>query len=325
MPTQPGQQPKPPAQNTVREEASLAVRSEPTTIASFNPQNFWPKDWSEGQRYAELLAKAPSMLPKHIRESKEPMAEVFATIMFGFEIGLAPLQALRAIYIVHGRASLYAADQIALVQRHPDCEKLDVDTDAKGNLLSDAKSCTWVTKRRGRAQQRLTFTMAEAEAEGLVAGNAKYKTSPAVMLRWRCATRLLSFTWGDVLRGLEDKEVVEAEEKDGGWAQRTTPPPSPSVAPPPFIQAPFPPHDPDTGEVTEEAPPTEAEVVDELAFSYLVKHIEAATSKEDLAARSTLVQKSKQAGKLTPDEEGRLLEVYKARRTVLAGGNGAGK
>lgn len=300
-------------------EALLKPIEQTAAVVPFSPQNFWPKDWEQGLRYAQLLAKAPSMLPKHIRESKSPAEEIFATIMFGFEVGLAPLQALRAIYIVHGRAGMYAADQIALVQRHPDCEKLEV-------LHTDAKSCTWATKRRGRGEQQLTLTMAECEQEGLVAGNAKYKTAPAVMLRWRCATRLLSFTWGDVLRGLEDREHVETEEKDGGTLSRVGSPMA-VTAPPAFLQvtpanqAPAP-----TVEAfptqNDEAPPAavEPEAVDELSFAFLAKYIEASSSKLDLQARSVRVQQAKAAKRLTPDEEGQLLGIYKVKRDSFNGG-----
>lgn len=314
------QQPKHEEQSNV---ASLVPRAANEAIAVFNPQNFWPKDWAEGIKYAELLARAPTMLPKHIRESKDPVAETFAHIMFGFEVGLAPMQSLRAIYIVHGRAGMFAADQIAIVQKHPDCEKLELAVDPKtGNPLSDARSCTWVTKRRGRGEQRLTFTMAEAEQEGLVAQNAKYKTAPAVMLRWRCATRLLAFTWGDVLRGLEDRDAVEVEEKDGGWVDRV-----PSTTPPPPRQTStaaaedVPPHDPKTGEILEEAKPA----ADELSFQSLLAYLETASSPEDLQARSQLVLKAKAAGRLTEDERKSLEAAYKQKSASLKGTNGGGK
>lgn len=297
---------------------------------SFQLENFWPKSWVEAQTYAAILAKAPSMLPKHIREAKDPAAEIFAHIMYGFEIGLAPIQALRALYLVHGRAGMYAAEQVALVQKHHDCERLEVATDKNGKLLSDATSCTWVTKRRSRTEQRLTFTIAEAEQEGLVAGNAKYKTAPAVMLRWRCATRLLAFTWGDVLRGMDDREQVEKEEKDGGWAERTTAPPPARGVPPEVLgvatpapssppPADMPPHDPVTGELKEEAPAVEAEPVDELSLEHLVKQVEGAKSKEELSAAVTLINKAKAAGRVSPDGEMKLMEAYKATSAALKG------
>lgn len=290
--------------------SALGARSEAAALTTFNHQNFWPRDWEDGLRYANLLARAPSMLPKHIREAKDPSAEVFATIMFGFEVGLAPMQSLRAIYIVHGRAGMYAADQIALVQKHPDCEYLEVASDSKGNPLSSATSCTWVTKRRNRKEQRLTFTMAEAEVEGLVSGNAKYKSTPAVMLRWRCATRLLAYTWGDVLRGLEDKEVVETEEKDGGWASRVTPPPT-SKAPPPTEPA----HDPVTGEVKEQEP---------TVFERLARRLENATTTDELQACVKEIQEAKAHGAVSEEESMRLLAIYKAKKDAFKAANGGG-
>lgn len=299
-----------------RPEAAIEVP------AVFNPQNFWPKSWDEGLRYATLLARAPSMLPKHIRESKDPVAETFATIMFGFEVGLAPLQSLRAIYIVHGRAGMYAADQIAIIQNHRDCEKLEVAKDSKGNPLSGPTSCTWVTKRRGRDEQRLTFTIAEAEQEGLVAGNAKYKTSPALMLRWRCATRLLAFTWGDVLRGLEDREHVEVEERDAGWAQRVTPPPPPSRSAPSVAakEEELPPHDPNTGEVIEAKPVDPNAPPEELTVEFLLKQMNAAATKLDLQACVELVTKAKAAGALTAENEKDLTDAYKNKKASFNGG-----
>lgn len=324
--------------NEAKNGTELAARPAPAAMEKFNHENFWPRNWDEGMKYAAFLARATSLLPKHIRETKEEnrVAEVFAHIMWGFEVGLSPMQSLRAIYIVHGRAGLYAADQIALVQRHPECEYLRIAVDAHGRPMADAKSCTWVTKRKGQAEQSLTLTMAECEAEGLPAQNAKYKTAPAVMLRWRCATRLLAYTWGHVLRGLEDREHVEAEERDGGWAQRveqdTRPPPAPAARVVDSSQTKAPATedviDEKTGEVLQEAGP--AAPAQSLAERYLAL-FEKATTVEALNAVGTELgetrEKARKAGQpdpVSPEDHERLKKSHKANKQRLAGGTNVG-
>lgn len=244
--------------------ATLAPAPAGQSLATFSAQNFWPRDLDQLERLSRRLALSTSLLPKHISDQKDievRTGEVLAHLLWGFTLGLGPMQSLRAVYIVHGRAGLYAADQIGIVKAHPDCEFLRVKMEVRtvnGKKvevpLSDAKSCTWETKRRGQERQELTYTMEQADKEGLTS-NTKYKTAPDVMLRWRCATRLLGYEWADVLRGLETAEQVQAEEKEGGWAERVTAP-QPSRAPTTVVvDATVPPHDPITGEVKADAAP----------------------------------------------------------------------
>jgi hypothetical protein len=325
------------AQNEAAKNGTeLAARPAPVPLGKFNHEDFWPRSWDEGQRYATFLARATSLLPKHILQAKDEaarVAEVFAHIMWGFEVGLSPMQSLRAIFIVHGRAGMYAADQVALVQRHPDCEYLEIPLDAQKRPMTTATSCTWRTKRRGRTEQVLTFTMAEAELEGLPAQNAKYKTAPAVMLRWRCATRLLAFTWGDVLRGLEDREHVEAEERDGGWAQRveqeTRPPPAPAARVVDSSHSNTPATedviDEKTGEVLQDAAPAQS-----LAERYLALFDKAATVEALNAVGMELGdarEKARKAGQPDPvstEDHERLKKSHKANKQRLAGGTNVG-
>lgn len=291
---------------------AIAPPTQASQLQKFNPENFWPKDWEDGLRYATILAKAPSLLPKHVREAKNPAEEVFAHIMFGFEVGLAPLQALQAIYIVNGRKGMYAADQVALILKHPDCEKMEC-------IEANATRCTWVTKRRGRAEQRLTFTMEQATKAGLTR-NEKYQSDPENMLRWRCATRLLAFTWPDVLRGTEDREAIEEEKDAGGWVERVSPPPAPPAPGRPQAQtvAPFnpPEHvDETTGEVTGgEAPPAD----DFTRLSALMERCGQSGTNAELLALAAEAGKTK----MTDDQRSKLLATYAAAKKAIVGRSG---
>ena len=57
-----------------------------------------PKSLDEAKNFSAMISKS-SLLPPDLR-GKEP--EILMTIMTGAEIGLAPMQALRAIDIIKG-------------------------------------------------------------------------------------------------------------------------------------------------------------------------------------------------------------------------------
>lgn len=190
-----------------------------------------PKSLDEAKNFSAMISKS-SLLPPDLR-GKEP--EILMTIMTGAEIGLAPMQALRAIDIIKGKPTLKAEAMTALVRARKDvCEYLVLRE-------SSAKKCTYETKRVGDpSPTTMSFGIEDAQAAGLT-GNDNYKRFPAAMLRARCGSAICKAVYSDLVLGLYDPDELAPERPSDERATlsvvRSSPPTINStaiaVAPPP--------------------------------------------------------------------------------------------
>lgn len=160
-----------------------------------------PKSLDEARSLASLVSKS-SLLPADLR-GKEP--EILMTIMTGAELGLAPMQSIRAIDVIKGKPTLKAEAMVALVRRRRDvCEYLVLKE-------STAKRCTYETKRVGDPQPTtMSFTTEDAAAAQLL-GNDNYKKFPAAMLRARCGSAICKAVYSDLILGLYDPDELAPE------------------------------------------------------------------------------------------------------------------
>lgn len=152
---------------------------------------------------ASTLAKS-ALIPSALRGKPE---DVFVILQTGAELGLSPMQALRGIHVIEGKASL-GADLIVgqCVKRKDVCEYFTL-------LSSTDALATYETKRVGApSATKLSFSIEQARNAGLLSkGNwSKY---PAAMLRARCATAIARAVYPDLAMGLY--EPSEAEEIAG--------------------------------------------------------------------------------------------------------------
>ena len=111
--------------------SNLAIASQQTP--------FTPTGIEQAMSLAGTLAKS-ALLPEALRNKP---ADVLVVLITGHELGLSPMQAVRGLYVVNGKAVLSADLMVALVLKHRDvCEyfRLEKSTDAEA---------TYVTKRAG--------------------------------------------------------------------------------------------------------------------------------------------------------------------------------
>lgn len=153
---------------------------------------------------AELFAKS-GLMPQELR-TKEA---VFTVLLAGAELGLKPMQAVRAFHIID-RQIVPSADLIvALVKRSEVCEYFTL-------VGVDERGATYETKRRGAGKsQRMDYTIEDAKRAGLAQRNVwrKHTTS---MLRARCASRLAKDVYPEVVIGLEREVELSDEEAVAG-------------------------------------------------------------------------------------------------------------
>lgn len=163
-----------------------------------------PKTLAEARDLATILSGANSM-PAALKKSP---ADVLAIVMAGAELGLAPMQSIRAIVLIQGRPTLSADAMGALVKASSKCEYLQCTETTE-------KVATFVTKRRGDPEPtRLSFTFEEAKAAGLV-GKDVWKQFPKAMLRARAQSAICRLVYSDLMLGVYDSDELEAPpEKD---------------------------------------------------------------------------------------------------------------
>lgn len=172
------------------------VRDEPREIgAPIDRYAFEPQNWADAAKMAEALFKS-GLLPDDV---KTPQAAL-AIIIQGRELGLSVMQSLRGISVIKGKPAPTAQLMVGLVKKNPLCERMECTS-------SDHDHATWVTKRRGEAEVRLTWTIEDAERAGLTS-SPMYKKFPRNMLKWRAASDLAREVFPDVIGGLYTAEEL---------------------------------------------------------------------------------------------------------------------
>jgi hypothetical protein len=185
-----------------------------TAIAVQTP--FAPQGIEQAMSLATTLAKS-SLLPEALRNKP---ADVLVVLITGHELGLSPMQAVRGLYVVNGKAVMSADMMVALVLQHRAvCEYFRLEQ-------SSDQSATYITKRAGSEPVKLTWTMAQASAAGL-SGKGTWKAHPAAMLRARCASALARAVYPDLVLGVYNDD----EAQDFVPAARPVAPPLQVVSP----------------------------------------------------------------------------------------------
>lgn len=245
---------------------------------------FAPQGLEQAMRLAEVLSKS-GLLPDALRNKP---SDVLVTLITGHELGLSPMQSVRGLHVVQGRAVMSADLTVALVMRRRDvCEWFRL-------VKSDDKAAEYQTKRVGSEPVTMSYTFAQATTAGLT-GKQNWKTHTAAMLRARCSAALARAVYPDLVLGVYDPD--EAEEFKA--PVRVTAPPPPAAI---------------EGEVViVEHPAEPAETVVDPADALAAK-VREAESVSALEALLPAIQTAKKAGV----DVATVREAYSARRKELA-------
>jgi 5'-3' exonuclease len=127
---------------------------------------------------------------------------IYGAIMFGRNLGLSAMSSIQNVHIVQGKFVLAAHAIIGLVMRATDvCNYLECES-------SDAKQATWVTQRRDRKERRLTYTIEEAQAAGMLKDDSGWSKYPARMLEKTAGVMLARLVYPDITAGLYSPEEL---------------------------------------------------------------------------------------------------------------------
>lgn len=197
--------------------------------------SFAPVTMDEAIRFSDMLAKS-SMVPKQYQGKPE---DVMVAVIWGKEIGLAPLQALQNISVINGKPSVYGDAAMALVQNSPVCEDIQeyFENEASPNPVA-----VCIAKRKNRKEVVAKFSLEDAKRAGLWGKQGPWSAYPKRMMQMRARGFALRDAFPDVLKGLITSEEAQDYPEDSQPVKAVTRNPLDALAPPkaPEIEMPTP-------------------------------------------------------------------------------------
>lgn len=159
---------------------------------------FAPQGLEQAMKLAQTLATS-GLMPSSLKGKPQ---DVLVVLITGHELGLSPMQAVRSVHVVQGRAVMSADLMVALAVRSPACVFFRL-------VASDDKCATYETQRKGSPEPvRMSFTMEQAKAANLT-GKDNWRNYPAAMLRARCSAALVRAVYPDLALGVYEQDEAE--------------------------------------------------------------------------------------------------------------------
>lgn len=160
-------------------------------------------DFDAVYRLAKNLCMS-GLLP---RELQGKPADVLVIVLYGQELGLAPMQAMQVIDVVKGRPSLRANLWVALARK----------AGHKVRVVENTAESTTITVIRSDDPEgpiTATYTIEDAKTAGLTS-NDNYRKNPKAMLYARAASTAIRQACPEVALGFADEyEVTRPAEQE---------------------------------------------------------------------------------------------------------------
>lgn len=138
------------------------------------------------ERLSNLLAKAADACPKAFFGKP---ATVAAVILFGQEVGLTPMMALRSVHVIEGKMTLSAELMLTLALQRGVTKTWPEDTNQAATIVLSRNGVTFEPER---------FTMEDAKTADLL-GKTNWKRYPRNMMRARAIANAIRKHCPDVL------------------------------------------------------------------------------------------------------------------------------
>lgn len=161
---------------------------------------------------ANQMAKALSSSTIVPREYQGNVSNCLVAIEQANRLKVSPLMVMQNLYVIQGRPSWSSKFLIAAINGSG---KFDMELQYEETKDKDGKpySCLAWTTKNGRRVEGMTVDMQMAKDEGWLTKNgSKWKTMPALMLRYRAASFFSSLNCPELTLGLYTKEEAETIE-----------------------------------------------------------------------------------------------------------------
>jgi len=169
---------------------------------STNNRGFAPANLTEAMQFSDLLASS-SMVPKAYQGKPQ---DILVCVQWGYEMGLAPMQALQNIAVINGKPSVYGDAMMALVQASPVCEDVEEFFENEG---SPNPIAVCIAKRKGRKPVTVKFSVEDAKRAGLWGKQGPWSAYPKRMMQMRARGFALRDAFPDVLKGMITAEEAQ--------------------------------------------------------------------------------------------------------------------
>lgn len=173
-----------------------------TQLTTTNRQGFAPATITEAIEFSKMLADS-AMVPRAYQGKPQ---DIMVCVQWGYEIGLAPMQALQNIAVINGKPSVYGDAAMALVQASPVCEDIEEYFEGEGTPNPVA---VCVAKRKGRKPVVAKFSCEDAKRAGLWGKQGPWTAYPKRMMQMRARGFALRDAFPDVLKGLITAEEAQ--------------------------------------------------------------------------------------------------------------------
>jgi len=169
--------------------ASAMVVATRDTRYELAPYAMQPNSIDEAWRLATMAIRA-SITPQWGRPEQAAMVMLAAR-----ERGIPAFTALQNAHVVKGKLGWSAAMLASMVITAPECEYFEIVETTK-------TQATVASKRRGRPERRLTYTIDEARQAGLFEKDTQWHKRPVTMLRWAAFREAARAFWPERCTGM---------------------------------------------------------------------------------------------------------------------------
>jgi hypothetical protein len=169
---------------------------------STNNRGFAPTNLTEAIQFSDMLASS-NMVPKQYQGKPQ---DILVCVQWGFELGLAPMQALQNISVINGKPSVYGDAAMALVQASAVCEDVEEFFENEGSTNPIA---VCIASRKGRKPVTVRFSVEDAKRAGLWGKQGPWSAYPKRMMQMRARGFALRDAFPDVLKGMITSEEAQ--------------------------------------------------------------------------------------------------------------------
>jgi hypothetical protein len=153
-----------------------------------------PTNMTEAMEFSTAMSKS-EMVPQAYRGKPQ---DILVAIQMGYEVGLAPMQALQNIAVISGKPTVWGDALLALCKNHPAWRGMTVQVDG------EVATCTVHRElKNGEIETtKSTFSRDDALKAGLLQKNGPWKTYTKRMLGLRARGFALRDAFPDAIKGM---------------------------------------------------------------------------------------------------------------------------
>ena len=167
------------------------------SLPTLNPTNL-----TEAVEFSKFIATS-GHIPKQFQGKPN---DILVAIQWGYEIGLAPMQALQNIAVINGRPSLWGDSLIAVCKHHPEWRGIEE------TYIEEEDKAVCIVKRNVHGETEVTraeFSYKDAQKARLANKPGPWQDYPRRMMQLRARGFALRDAFPDAIKGLITTEEAQ--------------------------------------------------------------------------------------------------------------------